>query len=210
MRSVIPAWCTCTRILFFWNFSLSYLGPVLVVRLLAHSSTGTERNRTLSASSLCLGAHWTWENVGGERELGRSSPSPAPELHLGSVHALAPCLNYTLAIPVPWYWWWFDFLPWPQTCLIKLILPGDLDFSLTLVTVTKPALLFLWVPWSQGALWENSGQKSGKRISDSHWRSCYSLAWVALLQCTSKKVWSSKSRVSKRKMGNLKEISTIR
>lgn len=99
MGSVIPAWCTCTRIVFLVKFlpELLFGTSSCVVRLLAHSSTGTERNRPLPA--LCawvLTEHGKMLEV---REMGRSSPPSAPELHLSSARAEPElCLSYAYAL----------------------------------------------------------------------------------------------------------------
>ncbi|KAJ7418741.1 hypothetical protein WISP_57747 [Willisornis vidua] len=82
---------------------------------------------------------------------------------------------------------------WP--CLVKSDLPGDLDFSLTLVNVAGPAPLFLLGYIVVKELWKRTVARSGLERESQE-------AIEALLQCTSK-VCASRGGVSKEKMGNL-------
>lgn len=133
----------------------------VVVRLLAHSSTGTERKRSQLPALWCLGAHWTWENAGGEWELSLFCSRAALGSGKEIGHVLSLCHSYACALVILMLVWFSG---------LSLVSPSDLDFSLTLVTVAESVLLFfrLGTLWSQGTLEENSGEKPGKRISEGH------------------------------------------
>lgn len=157
--------------------------------------------------SLNMGKCWGWERAGERLSLFcfraafklRPCPCCLPEL----------CLSYACALLILMLVWLSG---------VSLVLPCQVGLAWWSPLFTDPGHCGWTCPafFCLGTLKPRSSAR--EQWPEVVWKenfrrplkeSLLFAAWAALLQRTSKKVCSSKSRMSKGKMGNLKEISTI-